>query len=125
MKIAFNKVARENSYSVNIQNDKFSVQANFDIKPQSASMLNCQLTFQGEIQTICNRCGIDMVEKVDENISLLISNGVFDGFDENIDVVEVLDDFVDFDEIIISELELISTNYFNCGKCEDIENIEY
>jgi len=121
VKIAFNKVARENSYSLEIQNEQFSVKAHFEIKPKSASMLYCNLTFKGEIQALCNRCGNEIVEKVDENIELLINNGIFDGFDENLDVVEVLDDFVDFDEIILSELELISTNYFNCGQCEDKE----
>ena len=125
MKIAFNKVARENSYSLKVESEQFSVDANFDIVPKTASMVLCKLTFSGEIQTICNRCGNEITQKVDEIIELLISDGVFDGFDKNFDVVEVLDGFVDFDEIIHSELELIFTNYYNCGSCKDIKNIEF
>ena len=124
MKIAFNKVARENSYSLDLENERFSIKSSFKIKPKSVSMLHCDLHFFGKINTICNRCGDEIIEKVDENIQLLISNGLFDGFDDSLDVIEILDEFVDFDEVLLSELELISTNYFNCG-CGDIENIEY
>ena len=125
MKIAFNKVAKDNSYSLDLDDERFSIKASFKIKPKTASTVYCDLAFQGEINTICNRCGKDIIEKVDENVELLISNGLFDGFDDDLDVVEALDGFVDFDEVLLSELELISTNYFNCGSCDDIENIEY
>jgi len=124
MKIAFNKVAKENNYLLDLNNEQFSIKASFKIIPKKASIVHCNLAFHGEVNTICNRCGKDIVEKVDENIELLISNGLFNGFDDSLDVIETLDEFVDFDEVLLSELELISTNYFNCG-CDDIENVEY
>jgi len=125
MRIAFNKVAKENSYSLDLENERFSVKSNFKIKPKTHSILHCHLDFHGKIDTICNRCGIEIAKEVDEKIELLISNGIFNGFDDNLDVVEFLDEFVDFDEILLSELELISTNYYNCGSCEDIGELEY
>jgi uncharacterized metal-binding protein YceD (DUF177 family) len=125
LKIAFNKVSKENKYSLNINNENFSVQANFDIKPKTSSMIFCSLSLRGKLQTVCNRCGVEVEKDIDEQVEFLINNGIYNGFDDEFDVVEALNGFVDFDEITLSELELISSDYFTCGKCGDIEDIEF
>jgi len=117
MKIPFNRIAKGSVYPQKIENSRFSVEANFSFQSKH-SMLLCHLHMVGKLKTNCNSCGDDIVEDIDEELDFLINNGIFNGFDDEFDVVETLDGLVNLEDILLSELELIASNYFHCDRCD-------
>ncbi|EQB39816.1 hypothetical protein M947_04365 [Sulfurimonas hongkongensis] len=67
----------------------------------------------------CSRCGEEFKLKVDEEVEFFISDGIFDS-DANIDldVVESFDSMANLDELLISEIELIKSDYHSCKNCK-------
>jgi hypothetical protein len=127
MKIPFSKASKDGNYSLNIENDLFSVNASFHTKAKNISSLFCNLKIDGNVVVQCNMCGIDMNESVNEELDFILHNGVFNGFDDSLDVIEVQNNLIDFDEILIGELELIKDNYFKCENCQkaNIDNLDF
>jgi uncharacterized metal-binding protein YceD (DUF177 family) len=77
---------------------------------------------KGPLDTQCSACGEDFRLKLDEKIEFFISDGLFN--DENnidIDVVESFNSSADIDELLLSEIELIKSDYHTCGSCKDSE----
>lgn len=125
MKIPFSRVAKGSIYPLQVESDKFSVEAEFSFQPKNSTMLLGHLRMRGELRSICNSCGDDVVEKVDEELDFLVNDGVFNGFDDEFDVIEALDSSIDLEEILLSELELIASSYFHCGKCSSEDEREF
>ena len=77
---------------------------------------------KGPLDTQCSRCGEDFRLKLDEKIEFFISDGLYN--DENnidIDVVESFTSSADIDELLLSEMELIKSDYHSCESCKDSE----
>jgi len=74
----------------------------------------------GEIRLTCDICAEDFATMLDEKIELLISNGVYKGFDETYDVVEI-EELLDLDALMHSEIELIRNDYHSCESCKNNE----
>lgn len=72
----------------------------------------------GSVDAQCSTCGEDFGLKVDEKIEFFISDGLYDGDDIDIDVVESFNSIADLDELLISEIELIKSDYFSCENCK-------
>lgn len=81
----------------------------------------------GNIEVDCCACGKEFDTKISEELNLILSQGVFEAeakFDEV--VIETMDDFIDFEEVINSEIESIRADYFVCDACaESDEEINY
>ncbi|PID48204.1 MAG: hypothetical protein CR967_01170 [Proteobacteria bacterium] len=73
----------------------------------------------GKTLHTCDRCGDEFILNLDENVEVLASDGLFEGLEkEKLDnIIEFFDGFIDFDEIFVSELEAIKSDYFYCKKC--------
>jgi len=73
----------------------------------------------GPVDTQCSTCGEDFKLSVDENVEFFISDGLYDGDDIDIDVVESFNSSADLDELLLSEIELIKSDYHSCNNCKE------
>ncbi len=74
----------------------------------------------GEVNLTCDICAEDFATMLNEKIELLISNGIYKGFNETYDVVEIQES-LDLNEFIHSEVELIKNDYHSCESCKKQE----
>lgn len=87
-------------------------------KERNLALLQADLS--GEIILTCDVCAEDFATMLNEKIELLISDGVYKGFNETYDVIEI-DETLDFDELIHTEIELIRSDYHSCDNCKNKE----
>jgi len=67
----------------------------------------------------CDICAEEFKLPVDEDIEFFICDGIYEDRDDiELDVVEVLNDIVDMEELLNSELELIKSDYHSCENCK-------
>jgi uncharacterized metal-binding protein YceD (DUF177 family) len=74
----------------------------------------------GTLDTQCSRCGDDLALVLDEDVKFFVCDGVYHTQNEieDIDVVEVFASTADMDELLVSETELIKSDYHLCGRCQ-------
>ena len=73
---------------------------------------------KGLVCTDCSTCGEEFDLRVDEKVEFFISDGLYDGDNIDIDVVESFNSTADLDELLNSELELIKSDYHSCKNCK-------
>lgn len=73
---------------------------------------------KGLVGAECSTCGEDFSLEVDEKVEFFISDGLYDGDDIDIDVVESFNSIADLDELLISEIELVKSDYHSCTNCK-------
>jgi hypothetical protein len=92
---------------------------------ETHNIAKIEAKLSGEVEVDCVRCANSFNRKVDEELKLIITDKVFNGFDEIYDVIEIDSQIVNFDDIITSEIESIKLDFENiCDKCKenDLEN---
>jgi uncharacterized metal-binding protein YceD (DUF177 family) len=72
----------------------------------------------GSVDVQCSACGEGFGLKVDEKVEFFISDGLYDGDNIDIDVVESFNSTADLNELLLSEIELIKSDYFSCNNCK-------
>jgi uncharacterized metal-binding protein YceD (DUF177 family) len=117
LKINFHKIQNNKEYHFELKNKRYSVKSVFTFEPKINKMLLCNLNFQGQVLTFCNRCGVEFTYKFDNSIKFLLHNGIYKGFDEDLDIIEIFNQLIDFEEILISEIELAISDYIKCNDC--------
>ena len=117
MKINFHKIQNNKEYHFELKNKRYSVKSVFTFEPKINKMLLCNLNFQGQVLTFCNRCGVEFLYKLNDSVKFLLHNGIYKGFDEDLDIIEIFNQLVDFEEILIGEIELIISDYIKCDSC--------
>ncbi len=95
-----------------------TLKGNVVFKERNLALLQAELS--GEIMLTCDICAEDFATMLNEKIELLVSDGVYKGFDETYDVIEI-QDVLDLDELIHSEIELIRSDYHSCENCKKLE----
>ncbi|MCK9161718.1 MAG: hypothetical protein GX118_07025 [Arcobacter butzleri] len=122
MKIEFKKVPFD---SKNFQiNDINLVKIEGTFCKITQELVKITTNISGSLDTLCSRCGKDMLVDLDENIEFLVSDGIYKGDNlEELDVIESFDNSVDFDEILKSELESIRSDYHICDECLDKQEL--
>lgn len=113
MKIEFRKIPYTKSEFQIIED---SLLCNGSFHKESTRLVLINFTIKGEIDTICDRCGVTFALAIDENIALKVSDGVSE--DEDLDTIECHDHNVDFDEIVKSEVSSILSDYHYCENCK-------
>ena len=83
----------------------------------SSSLVKIEANLKGIIDIDCSRCGSSEPFSLDEQLKLLLSDGVYKGDDEEFLVIEIENSLIDFDEIIESELNSIKSDYHICKNC--------
>lgn len=83
----------------------------------SQSLVKIDAVLKGSTEIDCCRCGIAEEIEVDEELHLLLSDGVYKNDESEYLVIEVENSLIDFNEIIESELNSIKSDYHICENC--------
>ncbi|EAU01056.1 MULTISPECIES: hypothetical protein [Campylobacter] len=118
MKIAFAKVANKNiDFELKDKNLNFSG----ILKRLDPKLVECLGKMKGEISYICDRCGCEMTLPVDQDVKLILSEGIYvDKENELSDTMEFFDGDIDLNEVFKSELEAFKSDYFYCENCRNL-----
>ncbi len=115
MKVNFTKIPKSgDKITLEKENVKFTALVS---KLDENSVL-CKGKIYGHTPHICDRCGDEFDLSIDENVEIVAYNCVARIPNEELEnIIEFFDGEVDFDEIFISELEAIRSDYFYCKNC--------
>jgi uncharacterized metal-binding protein YceD (DUF177 family) len=114
MKIEFRKVPQTPKELV-IESNSVKIEGTFC--KISQSLVKVDAVLLGNTDIDCCRCGITEIIEVDEELHLLLSDGVYKKDESDYLVIEVENSLIDFDEIIESELNSIKSDYHMCKDC--------
>lgn len=116
MKIPFLKVAPTPT-PFEIERDGVNFKGTLTRK--NHSLIKCGGEIQGELEHNCDRCGADIKLDLNEQVSLLLSDGEYrDNEGELADVIEFFGGFIDLDEVLLGEIEAYKSDYFYCDVCK-------
>ena len=94
---------------------------NGELGKTNQNLVSCKGKIVGEITHNCDRCGEDMNLKLDEDVNLILSDGIYKDEEENLDdAVEFFDGFINLEEVLTSEIEAFKSDYFYCEKCKNL-----
>ncbi len=99
-----------------IESDKITFKGYLEYHAGKLILLKAGL--EGLINAECSTCAEDFSLNVDEKVEFFISDGLYDGDSIDIDVVESFNSTTNLDELLISEIELIKSDYHSCKDCE-------
>jgi uncharacterized metal-binding protein YceD (DUF177 family) len=114
MKIEFKKVP-QTTKELEYISDSVRIEGTFC--KISQSLVKIDAVLKGSTDIDCCRCGITEKIEVDEELHLLISDGIYKNDESEYLVIEVENSLIDFDEIIESELNSIKSDYHICNDC--------
>lgn len=83
----------------------------------SPNLVKIEAKLSGDIELDCSRCSQTETLNINEDLNILLSDGIFKGLEEDILVIEVENSLIDFDEIIESEINSIKSDYYICKQC--------
>jgi len=119
MKIEFRKVPfNEKDFKVLLD----SVEFEGTFCKMSSRLVKIDATLSGKSQVSCDRCSKEDDIILSEKINFLISDGIYNGQSDEL-VMEIEDGFIDFIEIMQSELSSIQSDYHICKECEQNKTI--
>ncbi len=113
MKIEFRKIPYQES-PFSITHKKILFEGSF--KRDSSRLVSVNSLLSGQMSLQCDRCGEDFIHKVHEPLVFKVSDGNFSG--EDMDIIECENSIIDFDEIALSEIEAIRSDYHYCDTCK-------
>ena len=114
MKIEFRKVPQINK---ELEFNYNSVKIEGTFCRISQSLVKIDAVLKGSTDIDCCRCGITEQIEVDEELQLLLSDGLYKGDESEYLLIEVENSLIDFNEIIESELNSIKSDYHICNNC--------
>ena len=122
MKIEFRKVPQTPKELI-IEYNSVKIEGTFC--KISQSLVKVDAVLQGSTDIDCCRCGETEEIEVNEELHLLLSDGIYKNDESEYLVIEVEDSIIDFDEIIQSELNSIKSDYHLCDECTQLgDNFE-
>lgn len=108
------KIKQDASFSL----EQRGVLIDFELKRKDSSNLSCKLSLKGILEYPCDSCGCEDTREIDEQVNVIIHQGVYKNLDNKpCDVYEYVDNMLDLEELAHSELELILDEYFYCKNC--------
>jgi hypothetical protein len=94
-----------------------------ELKGRNLIELKAQLI--GNLEINCDVCAKSFDIMLDEKVNLLLSDGIYEGEDDTLDVVEIFTEsdqtMIDMEEILDSEIEIIKSDYYKCDECQALE----
>ncbi|MEA3383114.1 MAG: hypothetical protein U9Q20_00365 [Campylobacterota bacterium] len=128
MKIEFRKVPLEASdFEINFDSVKFLG----TFSKISSKLAKIDAKIIGDFEVDCCKCGISFMTPIEEKIDFIVSDGIFTSSndeDEEFVIIEVENHFLNFDEILHSEIESLKSEYYVCDTCKNndqLVEIEY
>ncbi|MEA3289039.1 MAG: hypothetical protein U9Q04_02560 [Campylobacterota bacterium] len=128
MKIEFRKIPLQKS-EFEVISDSVKFLGTFS--KISSKLAKIEGKLNGICEVECCKCGSSFTVPLDDKADFLVSDGIYSSDDENdkeIVVIEVEDHFLNFDEILHSEIESFRSEYHVCDSCKENNNtveIEY
>jgi uncharacterized metal-binding protein YceD (DUF177 family) len=122
MQIEFRKVPlQESEFEISSDSVKFS--GTFSKISQKIAKVSAKIS--GDCTVECCKCGKEITLNIDENINLLVSDGIYSSKDDEEDeiVIEVENHMINFDDILSSELESLKSEYYICDVCNKSDNL--
>ncbi|MBE3022660.1 hypothetical protein [Campylobacter sp. 7477a] len=118
MKIAFAKVANQN-IDFEIKSEELNFKGH--LKRIDHKNVKCLGNISGSTAHNCDRCGADISLDINENVGLIVSDGVYtDPENELSDAIEFFDHQIYLEEILKSEIEAFKSDYFYCKDCKNL-----
>lgn len=116
MKLSFSKLSQvAYPFKLNLENMVFEGSV-IKTKPNLAEL---NMKMQGFVYKACDSCGQEIELKIDENIKLFLSDGIFKDKNNKLsDTLEFFDGEIDLLELAMGELESFLSDYFYCEKCQ-------
>ncbi len=66
---------------------------------------------KGSVKVTCDITGEEFYDSLHEELFIKFVSGVYNGFDEKYDIIEVQNDIIDFDSFIIDEVEAFKLDF--------------
>ena len=120
MKIEFKKIPQEKK-EFNTSLDSVKIEGTFC--RISSSLVKIEASLIGNIEIDCSRCGALDTLVVNEELKLLLSDGVFKGDEGDFLAIEIENSLIDFDEIIQSEVNSVKSDYILCTNCKKDDSL--
>jgi len=117
MNIPFRRITRTPT-EFNTSTEGVTLKGEVVFRERNLALLEAEL--KGEIILTCDICAEDFATMLNEKVELLVSDGVYKGFNDTYDVIEI-QEILDFNELIRSEIELIRNDYHSCDNCKKQE----
>ena len=117
MNIPFRRITKTPT-EFHVSFEDVTLKGDVSFTERNLALLQAQLS--GKIMLTCDICAEDFATILNEKIELLISDGIYKGFNETYDVVEI-EEILDFNTLITSEIELIKNDYHSCEDCKKQE----
>jgi uncharacterized metal-binding protein YceD (DUF177 family) len=116
VEIAFKKIAKE-VLNFELLNENMKLSGAVFRKSPDLVLLKADMF--GQVSHICDRCGNELSLEINEPLEIFLSDGIYKGEIDKIDVVEFYGGVIDFNEILQSEIESIKSGYHYCSKCKN------
>lgn len=98
-----------------LDSEGVTLKGTLTLKSRDLVLMKAHLS--GKLQLPCDICAEHFDTVLDEEVAILLSDGVFEGSDDDYDVVE-MQGSIDLDELLHSEIELIRSDYHSCDNCK-------
>ncbi|MCF6172982.1 MAG: DNA-binding protein [Campylobacteraceae bacterium] len=84
----------------------------------SENLVKCKGVIEGSFDHNCDRCGEEFQKNVKEHNDIFISKGIYHDDGKLLNLIEIFDDYINFDTILNSELESYRCDYLYCENCK-------
>ncbi|RLA72549.1 MAG: hypothetical protein DRG24_02665 [Epsilonproteobacteria bacterium] len=118
MNISFNRIGKL-IQDFEIDSGDASMKGTLELSRRDSVMMNAHLS--GKLELPCDVCAEPFDIMLDEDVRILLYNGIYNGSDSEYDIVEVEDSMINMDELMHSEIELIKSDYHRCETCKTKE----
>ena len=114
MNIPFRRIGKT-PQAVEVSHEDVVLKGTLVLKQRDLVLMQTQL--QGKISVPCDICAEQFDIMLDDEVRLLLSDGIYNGFEDELDIVE-MQDSINMDELLHSEIELIKSDYHICDNCK-------
>jgi len=122
MKVEFRKIPlQETEFEIFSNSVKFL--GTFSKISSKLAKINSKMS--GNYDVDCCKCGITFDIAIDTKIDFLLSDGIYSSEhnDEELVIIEIEDHFLDFNEVLHSEIESLKSEYHVCDSCKINDNL--
>ena len=116
MKIEFRKITPSPSPFA-FETERYQCEGT--VRKISQKVVEMELHLLARSYLVCDRCAEEYEQDIDEQMTLRVADGYFEG--DDLDVIEVFDHVIDFDTIAESEIETVRSDYHFCPKCKETQ----
>ncbi len=114
MKIVFKKIPQS---GVDFETSSDEIKFYGKLEKKSKNLVQCIGRLEGTLVCQCDRCGDDMSLNVNEKVDLLASDGLYESGDNLLEVMEFFEESIDLNTILLSEVEILKSDYHYCSTC--------